>query len=156
MTVLTTLKEFTMPTTLVSAQQTSHMLSTHSRIGTKFGREKELELIRNVIRHTSTSFSRISASVGYIALASAGSQDAGTGGAGDDHSDTCSSQSVSSNHHAMMYNPKHSQKQSSARDQSITTEHSPVTSGDVLRRPGFATVGRAARSHAVIIVGPPG
>jgi hypothetical protein len=59
----------------------------------KFGREKELEIIRNVIRHASTSYSRhLGTSRNSIIASSSASH--GTGNAGDDnHSESGSSKS---------------------------------------------------------------
>ena len=65
----------------------------------KFGREKELEIIRNVIRHTSTSYSRhLATSAGEsVVVSSSASHGTGTNTAtGDDmHSDSASSKSES-------------------------------------------------------------
>lgn len=127
----------------------------------KFGREKELELIRNVIRHTSTSFSRhFSASKGFITILSSGSQDAGTA-VSEDRSESLSSQSESSNTPAITNdnNPKPPQTRgSSAYEQSSAAMSlSPTLShSDGLRRAAFRTKSRVARAQAVLIVGPPG
>ncbi|OBZ79765.1 Peroxide stress-activated histidine kinase mak2 [Grifola frondosa] len=61
-----------------------------------FGRDKELETIRNIIRHTSTSYSRhIGASRGSIIVGSSGSATTATvgTGTGDDPSESMSSKS---------------------------------------------------------------
>ncbi|KIL70561.1 hypothetical protein M378DRAFT_194875 [Amanita muscaria Koide BX008] len=108
--------EFTMPTTL-------------------FGREKELEMIRNVIRNASTSFSRhYSHSKGFISLSAPSQEHIAVGN--DDISESMSSRT----------------RQSQVESTISTSLHS----GDELRRVALRSQSRAPRTQAVIIVGPPG
>ncbi|KDQ54896.1 hypothetical protein JAAARDRAFT_196280 [Jaapia argillacea MUCL 33604] len=137
--------------------------------GTLFGREKELETIRNVIRHTTTSYSRhLGASKGLLTASTGGSQHTSTGtttNTGDDKDDSESSRSGSEmNHHFGMFDG--SPRMSPARvSQSPVAEHSSVamsTSASVPASDGLRRVAlvpaksKAARSHTIIVIGPPG
>ncbi|KAI3615522.1 histidine kinase [Moniliophthora roreri] len=119
-----------------------------------FGREKELELIRNVIRHTNTSFSRhFSASEGYIAVSSSGSQDTGTGtgtAGGEDHAESVSSRSGSQSGDA---GRKTSTGGSPSQDYSpLTISVSPsVQTSDTLRRVALRPRPKVARSQVIVI-----
>ncbi|KAI0793300.1 histidine kinase [Abortiporus biennis] len=149
-----------------------------------FGRDKELETIRNVIRHTSTSYSRhVGASRNSIVVSSSGSQTAtGTGGTVDD------TESVSSKSDTSYQNPMLSPSSSvsvtvggggspavapssinggtvvegsprlnSLRESPVAMSTSPpVSSSDGLRRVALGPSQRRARTHAIVIQGPPG
>ncbi|KAJ7748524.1 hypothetical protein DFH07DRAFT_747280 [Mycena maculata] len=110
---------------------------------TLFGREKELDLVRNVIRNCSASFSvDVSATSGY--------KSAGSGGLeGVDE----------------MTDSQHSSVRSDSPMEDIVSMPSalaPPSAGsnftptDTLRRAALHTKSRVARTHAVIVVGPPG
>ncbi|KAK7029643.1 Chk1 protein kinase [Paramarasmius palmivorus] len=120
-----------------------------------FGRDKELELIRNVIRHTNTSFSRhFTSSEGYVAISSTGSQDTGTGTAvGEDRTESVSSRSGSQSGDV-------GRKTSSSPSQELsplTISVSPsVQTSDTLRRVALRPRPKVARSQVIVIVGPPG
>ncbi|KAJ7456503.1 dual-domain HisK/Mak2 protein kinase [Mycena latifolia] len=109
---------------------------------TLFGREKELDIVRNVIRNCSASFS--------IDISGNGFRSAGSSAIemGDDLTDSPHS-SVRSD--------------SPMEDVSTASVMGPAsTSGslfsvpDTLRRAALHTKSRVARTHAVIVVGPPG
>jgi hypothetical protein len=121
-----------------------------------FGREKELDTIRNVIRHASTTFSRhVSASKGFITISSSGSQEAGTSACGDENSDAMSS--TMSDHSPGQDNfrgrPPASHDQSMSSSMSVNSSNSP---SGALRRSAFSSANRPPRTQAVVIVGPPG
>lgn len=126
-----------------------------------FGRDKELETIRNIIRHTSTSYSRqIGASRGGFVVSSSGSAGTSTVGTGEDPSDSMSSKSSASAQ--MMVSPESPGSKISSID-TVTQQGSvmTVTSGtastsDGLRRVALTPSQSRARTHAAIIVGPPG
>ncbi|KAJ7630475.1 hypothetical protein FB45DRAFT_915621 [Roridomyces roridus] len=107
---------------------------------TLFGREKELEIVRNVIRNCSTTFSiDISASSGL--------------GSSVEHSEDMSSDS-----------PHSSVRSDSPMEDVISmpsafapsSAGSSFTPADTLRRAALQTKSRVPRTHAVIVVGPPG
>ncbi|KAJ7102419.1 dual-domain HisK/Mak2 protein kinase [Mycena belliarum] len=110
---------------------------------TLFGRERELDVVRNVIRNCSASFSiDVSATNGYKSSGSSGID------IGDERSESPHS-SVRSD--------------SPMEDISVPGLVGPAsTSGssfgmpDTLRRTVLQTKSRVARTHAVIVVGPPG
>ncbi|THU88468.1 hypothetical protein K435DRAFT_830560 [Dendrothele bispora CBS 962.96] len=129
-----------------------------------FGRDKELEAIRNVIRHTNTSFSRhMSTSEGHITIASsAGSQDTGTGtGTGEDPTESVSSQSGSAS--VGTGNDYNANNKSATTRYSPTQDHSSMTlsispsiqTSDDLRRTALRIRPRS-RAQVIVIVGPPG
>ncbi|EIW86383.1 dual-domain HisK Mak2 protein kinase [Coniophora puteana RWD-64-598 SS2] len=128
-----------------------------------FGREKELEMIRNVTRNTLTSFSRdVSASKGLTITSSTGtdSQDTGTGTGtgtgGDGHSDSASSRSVSS---AGMRSHEGSPKGSSSRllpTEIAGSPTNPSSMNEGLRRVVLKQRTRAIRSHVIVVSGPAG
>ncbi|KAK7468476.1 Chk1 protein kinase [Stygiomarasmius scandens] len=132
-----------------------------------FGRDKELEAIRNVIRHTNTSFSRhMSTSDGHFMSSSAGSQDTGTGGTGtgtgEDAAESVSSQSGSGS--AGAGNDYHPNNKSATTRYSPTQDHSSMTlsispsiqTSDGLRRAALRARPRSSRAQVIVIVGPPG
>ncbi|RDB29051.1 Peroxide stress-activated histidine kinase mak2 [Hypsizygus marmoreus] len=131
-----------------------------------FGREKELEIIRNVIRNASTSFSRhFSAAKGFLS-ASTKAQGVGTS-TGEEHSESTSSRSESP-HHGPLDNDTSirlvsSDRGSPASDWQSSTVSLPsmsmspsMTSGDGLRRVALRSKTRSSRTQAVIVVGPAG
>ncbi|PBL00451.1 histidine kinase [Armillaria gallica] len=121
-----------------------------------FGREKELELVRNVIRNTSTSFSRhFSASKGYISISSSGSQGTGTGN-GEDRTDSRSS--VSSKSNIMNTEAARSVSRSTPYDQSSVSASitSSLQTSDGLLRTSLRSRPRTARAQVVVVAGPPG
>ena len=127
-----------------------------------FGRDKELETLRNIIRHTSTSYSRqIATSRGSFIVSSNGSGGTSTVGTGDDPSDSMSSKSETSGHMAMSPDSPGS-KVSSMDTTTIgsgpatVTSSSTVPTSDGLRRVALAPSHSRARTHAAIILGPPG
>ncbi|KII94402.1 hypothetical protein PLICRDRAFT_695401 [Plicaturopsis crispa FD-325 SS-3] len=141
-----------------------------------FGREKEMEIIRNVIRHTSTSFSRhFSAAKGYISISSPGGSQGTQTGTGEDPSESVSSHSTSShaalppgegsprlmasNMSPTMDSPSVAASGKTAATVNTSTISATVSSlppGDGLRRVALSTKSRVPRAHAVILVGPPG
>ncbi|KAH7929368.1 dual-domain HisK/Mak2 protein kinase [Leucogyrophana mollusca] len=146
----------------------SFEIAAHDRYSTftipiaLFGRDKELETIRNVIRHTTTNFSRhLSARKGILPLSSSGSQ--GTGDAGGDEgaqSDSASSQSVSTQGGPPSNDG--SPKLPTLRLSSVPELGSPMSvspSGapsDGLRRVALKNKTNLVRAHAIMITGPPG
>ncbi|KAF4623556.1 hypothetical protein D9613_002054 [Agrocybe pediades] len=120
-----------------------------------FGREKELELIRNVIHNVSTSFSRhFSATKGYFDLSTNGSNNMSL----DDYPDSISSQSDSAYMSSMSAS---SPRMHSTLDLNIyehsNISHSPSSqSRDGLRKVVLRSRSRVSRTQAVIVVGPPG
>ncbi|KAK0208888.1 hypothetical protein DFS33DRAFT_1254916 [Desarmillaria ectypa] len=123
-----------------------------------FGRDKELELIRNVIRNTSTSFSRhFSASKGYISISSSGSQGTETGN-GEEHTDSRSSGSGVSSKSIMNPEVARSVSRSTPYDQSSVSPSitSSLQTGDGLLRTSLHSRPRTARAQVVVVAGPPG
>ncbi|KAH9850662.1 histidine kinase [Lenzites betulinus] len=123
-----------------------------------FGREKELETIRNIIRHTSTSYSRqIGASRGSFVVSSSGS--GGTSSL-EDPSDSMSSKSEASAQ--MMITPESPSSKISSVDTiqqgstATTITSGTVSTSDGLRRVALTPSQSRARTHAAIILGPPG
>ncbi|KAF8167825.1 hypothetical protein B0H34DRAFT_645007 [Crassisporium funariophilum] len=125
-----------------------------------FGRDKELELIRNVIRNTSTSFSgHHSASNGYIGASSSDTHSASA--SVDDQSETMSSRSELHNHLTRLdASPKvevETACDSPVFDNSVSMSCSPSSrSGERLRKVVLRSRSRIARTQAVLVVGPPG
>ncbi|THH17217.1 hypothetical protein EW146_g3550 [Bondarzewia mesenterica] len=127
-----------------------------------FGREKELETVRNVIRHMSTTFSRHTTTAkGSITLTSSGST-GGTADTPDNRSATPSSHSPSSPDmsSSMLDSPQKtssglegvtSQVQSSSVGLSAVTDMS-----ENLRRIALSPTPRRVHAHGIIIVGPAG
>ncbi|KAJ7596782.1 dual-domain HisK/Mak2 protein kinase [Mycena floridula] len=105
-----------------------------------FGRERELELIRNVVRNTATNFSRhFSASKGVIAISTS---DSGTGdGDGEDASHSSKSDSPSSRSPTVAI--------------TLGSGHT-GSSNDSLRVTALKSGPRISRAHVVIVQGPPG
>ncbi|KAJ7655307.1 dual-domain HisK/Mak2 protein kinase [Mycena polygramma] len=123
-------------------------ITTHDRFMeftiplTLFGREKELDIVRNVIRNCTASFSTdVSASSGFR---SGGS----TGDVSDEMTDSphSSARSDSPMEDVISMPP-------SAVGASSSVGGSSMMTTDTLRR---AALHRGARTHAVIVVGPPG
>ncbi|KAI0666240.1 histidine kinase [Trametes maxima] len=125
-----------------------------------FGRDKELETIRNIIRHTSTSYSRqVGSSRGSLIISSSGSGGTSTVGTGEDPSDSMSSKSEASNH--MVTSPESPSSKISSIDtvqqgSSTTITSGTVSTSDGLRRVALTPSQGRARTHAAVIVGPPG
>ncbi|EIN13359.1 histidine kinase [Punctularia strigosozonata HHB-11173 SS5] len=114
------------------------------------GRDKELETLRNVIRHMATSYSRyVGAANRTINLTSQGSNhDNGTGSGGHDDADSISSRSDASQNHPP----------SSAADVTsavITARKSPSPSRDMVSNPATATSTTANTSASMASVTPP-
>ncbi|TFK57700.1 histidine kinase [Heliocybe sulcata] len=124
-----------------------------------FGRERELELIRNVIRNVSTSYARHGGGKGYITLSASGSgSDQHTRASRSDHEETSSTKSESSRSHTpgdQDTSPKISPKLTPPVS-SYMTGPTTVSASDGLRRVALAPSKKTARSHAVILIGPPG
>ncbi|OSD05781.1 histidine kinase [Trametes coccinea BRFM310] len=126
-----------------------------------FGREKELETIRNIIRHTSTSYSRqVGTSRGLI-VSPGGSPGTSTIGTGEDPSDSMSSKSEASAN--MVVSPDSPGSKVSSLDTvphgsttTTTITSGTVSTSDGLRRVALAPSHSRARTHAAIITGPPG
>ncbi|KAJ8091390.1 Chk1 protein kinase [Marasmius tenuissimus] len=125
-----------------------------------FGREKELETIRNIIRHTNTSFSRhFTATDGYIPISSSGSQETGTGTPIDDNEDSVSSRSGSpSGHGAMVVDGVRRTSIGDSQDySSVPLSVSPsIQTSDALRRAALRPRPKTTRPQVVVITGPPG
>lgn len=149
-----------------------------------FGREKELEMIRNIIRHTTTNYSRhLGTSRNSIVVGSSGSQTAtGTGGTVED-AESASSKSDTSYQNPML-SPSSSVSQTigagspvvpamsgslnggqmdssprlgAMRDSPLAVSASPpVSASDGLRRVALGPSQGRSRTHAVVIHGPPG
>ncbi|KDR85277.1 hypothetical protein GALMADRAFT_218372 [Galerina marginata CBS 339.88] len=122
-----------------------------------FGRETELELIRNVIRNVSTSFSKhFSSTKGYFALSTRGSYSFTT----DEYPDSVSSRSDS------LYNTSMAGSSSprtfTTLDNSVHEHSAPVSlspslhSGEGLRKGVLRNRSRVSHTQAVIVIGPPG
>ncbi|KAI0078477.1 histidine kinase [Panus rudis PR-1116 ss-1] len=135
-----------------------------------FGREKELETIRNVIRHTSTNFSRhlgTSHGSSFVVDSSAGSaSNTGTVGTGDDaRSESMSSGKSDASVQHSVFSPSAetastSTKVNGVKDGGMSsplgTSSPPISASDGLRRAALGPVTRRPKTHAVIITGPPG
>ncbi|KAI8983351.1 histidine kinase [Trametes punicea] len=126
-----------------------------------FGREKELETIRNIIRHTSTSYSRqLGSSRGAFVVSSSGSPGTSTVGTAEDPSDSLSSKSEASVQ--MVLSPDSPGSKVSSIDtvqqgsSATTVTSGTVSTSDGLRRVALAPSHSRARTHAAIITGPPG
>ncbi|KAJ7356807.1 dual-domain HisK/Mak2 protein kinase [Mycena albidolilacea] len=112
---------------------------------TLFGREKELEIVRNVIRNCSASFSTdVAASNGFK---SAGSANEASDEMTDLHSPHSSVRSDS---------PMPMEDVSMPAGSASGSGASSLPTTDTLRRAALSTKSRVARTHAVIVVGPPG
>ncbi|KAF8630202.1 hypothetical protein AX15_003056 [Amanita polypyramis BW_CC] len=122
-----------------------------------FGRDKELDLIRNVIRNTSTSPSRhYSSSKGSRMSTSGQDTSAESAAAIDDQSESMSSHSESSKNPGRNsdISPKLlAARQSLVHDGSMSTS---FPSSDGLRRVALRSQSRAPRTQTVIVVGSPG
>ncbi|KAI0320977.1 histidine kinase [Amylostereum chailletii] len=108
------------------------------------GREKEIEIIRNVIRHASMTFSRYTASAkGAISLTPTGSQVSGSRGSPDGRSDSLSSRS-----------------ETSARNSGMMTDDMTPRQTAGEPPPAVASIGsqvtRGPRAHGVIVTGAAG
>ncbi|KAF9473185.1 hypothetical protein BDN70DRAFT_997771 [Pholiota conissans] len=118
-----------------------------------FGREKELEIIRNVIQTVSNSFSKhFSASKNYNLSLSAGSSHTNH----DDYADSLSSRSESP--YASIAGESSPRLQPSVDSMEHSTQLS-VTSmypADGLRKVMFRSRSRISRTQTVLVVGPPG
>ena len=129
-----------------------------------FGRDKELETIRNIIRHTSTSYSRqISTSRGSFVMSSNGSGATSTVGTGEDPSDSMSSKSEASGQMAMSPDSPGSKVSSienntggAGSGTGTVASSSTIPTSDGLRRVALAPSQSRIRTHAAIILGPPG
>ncbi|KAI1786301.1 histidine kinase [Ganoderma leucocontextum] len=127
-----------------------------------FGRDKELETIRNVIRHTSTSYSRqLATSRGSFVVGSSGSS--GSPGTADDPSETMSSKSGTSGHMVASSPDSPASKVSSIGDlpqmgpgSGTVASGSTILTSDGLRRVALAPSHGRVRTNAAIILGPPG
>ncbi|EPQ61132.1 hypothetical protein GLOTRDRAFT_113578 [Gloeophyllum trabeum ATCC 11539] len=140
-----------------------------------FGRERELELIRNVIRNVSTSYARHHGGKGgYIALNASspqGSETQSRPGRSEDQGEASSTKSESSQSLVLneeegspkMTPPLSTQATNTQFDQSSTSTATtsmmspPMTTSDGLRRVALTPArSKTARAHTIIIVGPPG
>ncbi|KAJ6569666.1 dual-domain HisK/Mak2 protein kinase [Mycena capillaripes] len=111
---------------------------------TLFGREKELEIVRNVIRNCTASFSTdISATNGFKSTGSGGE-------AGDELTDSPHSSVRSESPMEDVIS------MSGVPGPSSSSGGSSLLSTDTLRRAALHTRSRIARTHAVIVVGAPG
>ncbi|KAJ7071393.1 hypothetical protein C8F01DRAFT_1110373 [Mycena amicta] len=118
---------------------------------TLFGREKELETVRNVIRNCTASFSvDISASSGIRS----------SGSSGDPGDDQTPAHSDSPHSSVRSESPMEDISMSMAPSALGAPSSAGSTSGtggvDTLRRAALHTKSRVARTHAVIVFGPPG
>ncbi|KAJ7275535.1 histidine kinase [Mycena haematopus] len=112
---------------------------------TLFGREKELEIVRNVIRNCSASFSSdVSSTNGFKSGSSNEASDEMTD---SHHSPHSSVRSVSPMEDVSMPGVPGSMSGSGG---------SSLPATDTLRRAALQTKSRVPRTHAVIVVGPPG
>ncbi|KAK7064662.1 histidine kinase [Favolaschia claudopus] len=111
---------------------------------TLFGREKELDVVRNVIRNCTASFST------DVAVASGYKSTGSSNEAGDEMLDP--------------HSPHSSVRSDSPMEDMIMTAPASVAGSvgsslmttDTLRRAALQTKSRVPRTHAVIVVGPPG
>ncbi|EPS99596.1 hypothetical protein FOMPIDRAFT_1147208 [Fomitopsis schrenkii] len=125
-----------------------------------FGREKELETVRNIIRHTSTSYSRyIGASRNAILVGSSDSTGA-TSAPTDERSESRSSSRSDGSPTPMSASDPNSPKLGSVKASDTSGTPMSISTGmtgsDGLRRVALAPSSGRARTHAVIITGPPG
>ncbi|GJE87861.1 histidine kinase [Phanerochaete sordida] len=125
-----------------------------------FGREKELETIRNVIRNASTSYSRhLGTSTNSVIISSASHTTAA-----DDRSSSSSSKSenVVSVVGSMpaptpvYLPPNFASRSNEMGNGSRGSPSADSQDSDGLRRAALGPSSRRARTHAVIVVGPPG
>ncbi|KAI0047651.1 histidine kinase [Auriscalpium vulgare] len=126
--------------------------------GNLFGRDKELEIVRNVIRHASTSYSRYSAfhdNSTFVTTAS------GASDSRDERSSSASSRSTPSmkqDDPPLNINPSPApllQKRHLQTSSSVVT--SPMTTmSDGIRRIALGPSRRGPHAHGVILVGPAG
>ncbi|PPQ67388.1 hypothetical protein CVT25_005967 [Psilocybe cyanescens] len=120
-----------------------------------FGREKELELIKNVIRSVSTSFSKhFSASKGYFALSTSTTQALSH----DDYQESVSSRSDSPYNNSVSTSSPRALAftESSLYDHSTSMSSPSLHSGEALRKVILRSRSRVSRTQTVIVVGPPG
>ncbi|TFY83386.1 hypothetical protein EWM64_g624 [Hericium alpestre] len=131
-----------------------------------FGRDKELEIVRNVIRHASTSFSRYAAfSKGSLGMSSNESQKTGDSPGAEWDNDSKSSCSDISIHNASSGKNSEERRDRSttsgfpaSQDSSIANTGSQMTAvGDGLRRIALGPPSaKSAHAHGVVVIGPPG
>jgi len=133
----------------------------------QFGRDKELEIIRNVskcysyttvtrlfltisaVRNVSTSFSRhFSATKGYITLSATGSKDS------NDDMESTSSRSGSPHRSLSIYTE--SNPSSYYEHSTLASFSQSALASDGLRKDMLRTRSHASRTQAVLVVGPPG
>ncbi|KAF5355680.1 hypothetical protein D9756_004007 [Leucocoprinus leucothites] len=123
-----------------------------------FGRDKELDIIRNVIRNVSTSFSRHFSSTSLQTKAFKNSHDTGTS-TYDDNSDSMSSRSELTNNATAIddTSPKTLSllSNSSALDSRLSLSGAPVSGGE-LRRAALRSKVRVSKTQVVLVTGPPG
>ncbi|KAI0307475.1 histidine kinase [Multifurca ochricompacta] len=120
-----------------------------------FGREKELETIRNVIRHASTSYLRHNVMRGVTYSTPVGSQM--TMSSEDSRrSSSRSSRSSSSVKHSAN-NDEHRQKKLGESSSSVAATSSVNTVSDGIRKITLSPArGRGPRAHGVVVIGPAG
>lgn len=112
---------------------------------TLFGREKELEIVRNVIRNCSASFSTDVAVSNGFKLAGSGNE------ASDEMTDSHSPHSS-----VRSDSPMPMEDVSMPAGSASGSGASSLPTTDTLRRAALSTKSRVARTHVVIVVGPPG
>ncbi|KXN87566.1 Peroxide stress-activated histidine kinase mak2 [Leucoagaricus sp. SymC.cos] len=121
-----------------------------------FGRDSELDIIRNVIRNASTSFSRHFSS-SLNAQIKGGSYDTGTS-TYDDNSDSVSSRSESTNNAKAVddASPRPFPLWSNSPFEASLSPSGASNSGGELRRVAFRNKHRVSKTQVVLVVGPPG
>ncbi|KAF9454975.1 dual-domain HisK/Mak2 protein kinase [Macrolepiota fuliginosa MF-IS2] len=124
-----------------------------------FGRDRELDTIRNVIRNASTSFSRHFMSATVQTQASASSYETGTS-TYEDISDSTSSRSESASNATIIdgASPRMPMPSNSTAFDNTTTNlsiNSPI-SGEDLRKAALRSRSRISKTQVVLVVGPPG
>lgn len=119
-----------------------------------FGRDKELELIRNVIRNVSTSFSRHFALSKGLVVTGNNAMGSGTG-VPEDGGEMISRSGSPSNRTASKASL--SRESMNEMSPSVSPSISPsLRSSDGLRSSSSYTKARASRTQAILVVGPPG
>jgi hypothetical protein len=162
---------FIVPSTLVSSLSASGIhCMTHLCLSIlsilQFGREKELETIRNVIRHCTTSFARhYSVARPYIVMPSSFDSTGIGSYTGDDRSDSVSSRSEPSIGHTAGASGSHSHGISigvgtGMMGPATSTVESPaspsaayVGADQDLRRAALRLRHKVARVHALVVIG---
>jgi hypothetical protein len=144
-------QSFTMPTTLVRRPKASRASPAYRGFA-QFGREKELELVRQVIRRTSTNFSlHVSSSKGS-ALVSQPNSSCGTPLSPTAETDGFSDNLSRSDESMPLFSNRFEAESPLYERSSNSVSKSP----EAFRRSAFQTSKKNGCAQAAVIVGPPG